>query len=134
MSQLGATFSQNDSAASPQTWYRTKVADDVIVYTNDTKRQSGHREQITFRTKNFDVLVGDTKVPMVQMNVTFERQLSTDLVPVRWSQTYSMSKAQQDAVTSIRTVLKDFQMVDNNKLSGTDSNTDDLAAFRIHVP
>lgn len=131
---LTSPFTNNDSATVSQTWIRTQLGENLVIFTNDTKRALGHREQVIFRTKSYKVKVGTTEVPMVQMNVTIERQLSTDVVPIRDSRTISMSKAQQDAVTATRTTYKDFQALWNGKLTVNDAAVDDLIAFRAHIP
>lgn len=132
---LGSSFVQNDSAAAPQTWVRTKAGADAVVYTNDTKRAAGHREEVTFRTSEFKATdTSGNQVPMVKMTVQFERQLSTDPTPTRIQVVYSYSKTAQNAVTTIRTVLKDFNIFFGTGLQSSDAKVDDIAGFRAHIP
>lgn len=132
---LGSSLVQNDSAAAPQTWTRSKIEKDgSVTYVNDTKRASGHREEVKFTPSTFQVTVGSTVVSMVRQVIQFERQLSTDVVPFRLILTYTYPKSLQDTVATIRTLLKDFNIFFGTGLQGTDAKVDDIAAHRAHIP
>lgn len=131
---LGSSFVQNDSAAAAQTWTRSRVDNKSVTYVNDTKRALGHREEVTFTPSLFEVASGASKIPMVKMIIKFERQLSTDLVPFRYAMTLTYPKSLQDSVTTIRTLLKDFNVFYGTGLCGSDAKVDDIAAHRAHIP
>jgi len=132
---LGSTFTQADSAAVNQVWTRSKIgADGSVTYVNDTKRALGHREEIKFTPTVFQVTVGAAVVSMVRYVIQFERQLSTDTVPFRLLLTYTFAKALQDSVTTIRTLLKDFNVLFGTGLQSTDAKVDDIASHRAQVP
>lgn len=131
---LGSTFNNNDSATVSQTWVRSQVGDNFGTYVNDTKRAAGHREDVTFRTKQYTQQVGGAGIIMVQQNVRFERQLSTDAVPYRMNLTVSLPMTLQNAVTTIRALQKDFNALWATGIFGSDAKVDDFTAFRSFVP
>jgi hypothetical protein len=131
---LGSTFNNNDGAAVAQTWVRNQVGEAFGSYINDTKRAAGHRQDAVFRTKNYTQQVSGAGIIMVQQNLKFETQLSTDAVPLRINLTMSMPLTLQNAVTTIRAAQKDFNAFWATGIFGSDAKVDDWTAFRSFVP
>lgn len=130
---LGSSITIPDASAANQVFTRSVYDGSLTLYVNDTKRASGHREDVQFRTKRFTQNVGTSGILMVQSNIRIERQLSTDLVPYRMNITVSMPKSLQDAITTIRLLQKDANAY-WAWICNSDAKVDDINAGRAHIP
>lgn len=114
-----------------QTWNRTVISEDHVVYVNDTARASGTLETMEFRRSPFTKGTGLTAIKGSRWNAKLSsRILASETEPLTMSFTLSVTDSLANSLTAARIRFKTLRNVVNG-LMDTDAEVDDVTATRM---
>jgi len=120
-----------NAALVNQTWNRTKIGDDYAKYVNDTARASGIEEFFELKRQNYTKGTGTSKISGGRWNFKFStRTIATEVEPMTFSCTVSLTDTLAGAVTTARAHIKDARLVLVD-LTNTDPEIDDVSGTRV---